>query len=118
MILVGHGSREKGFSSAMRKVASAIRRGGRYSDVSCAYLEIASPSIDDAIGRAAAKRPSEIRVLPYFVLSGRHVNFHIPALVRSAKRKYGRLSRIVLCPYLGYDHRLVELAGKRIAEGK
>ena len=82
----------------------------------CAYLEINSPSIADAIGQAAARGAGEVRVLPYFVLSGRHVNKHIPQIVRQARKKNPGV-RIKLCSYLGYDPRIVDVVRDRIRRG-
>ena len=100
----------------MKKVASRLR--GSFGRVACAYLEIACPSIPEAIDRAVAGGAREVRVLPYFVLSGRHVKEHIPSLVAAARRKHRRRARIILCPYLGYDRKVVELARERIRQGR
>ena len=113
MILVGHGSREAGFSWAMEKVASGIRSDKRFAGVSCAYLEIAKPSIEEAIDLSVEKRSKEIRILPYFVLTGRHVKSHIPEIVAAARKKYSGV-KIILCPYLGYDEKIVSVAKTRI----
>jgi len=115
---VGHGSRERGFQAAMLKVASSLRRQKEFAGVTCAYLEIASPGIREAIDGWAAKKAAEVRVLPYFVLSGRHVKSHIPEIIAEARKKYGRSMKIILCPYLGYDEKIVSLAKRRILEGR
>ena len=116
VILVGHGSREAGFGAAMEKVAAMLKKDRRFSEVSCAYLEIASPSIDLAIDRCVEKKMRQIRVLPYFVLTGRHVKSHIPQIIKRARKKYRGIADIALCPYLGYDEKIVALAKKRILE--
>ena len=118
VILVGHGSREKGFQVAMEKVASRLRRDRRFGGVSCAYLEIASPSIEEAIDLWIVQKALEIRVLPYFVLSGRHVKSHIPEIVRNARKKHRGAAKIILCASLGYDEKIVALAKKRILEAR
>ena len=99
----------------MEKVASQIKKDRRFGGVLCAYLEIARPSISEAIDICAQKRPKQIRILPYFVLTGRHVKSHIPQIVSAARKKHKNIN-IVLCPYLGYDERIVQLAKKRILE--
>ena len=116
VILVGHGSREKGFQAAMEKVASRLRKDKCFAGVSCAYLEISSPSIEEAIGRWVVKKAAQIRVLPYFVLSGRHVKSHIPEIVARAREKHRGAAKIILCASLGYDEKIVALAKKRILE--
>ena len=102
----------------MQKVAARIRKEEHFSNVLCAYLEIASPSIQEAIQFCVEKKSKEIRILPYFVLTGRHVRSHIPEIANEARKKYGNSVKIVLCPYLGYDDNIVILAKKRILEGK
>lgn len=118
VILAGHGSRESGFQAPMEKVASRLRKDKRFSPVTCAYLEITSPSIGEAIDRCVAKKAREIRVLPYFVLGGRHVKTHIPEIIAKAREKHRGASKIILCPFLGFDERLVLLAKKRILKAK
>ena len=114
VILVGHGSRQAGFGEAMEKVASAIKKDRRFSGVSCAYLEVTTPSIEEAIAHCVKKKAKEIRVLPYFVLTGKHVVTDIPNLIKAAKKKHGRSVKIILCPYLGYDKKIVALVKNRI----
>lgn len=115
MILAGHGSRARGFAASMKKVAADLSRE-MGTPVVCAYLEIAKPSIAEAVDRCVAKGAREVRVLPYFVLSGRHVKSHFPEIIAQARRKHARRVEIILCPYLGYDKRLVQLAKQRILE--
>ncbi|HTL71087.1 MAG TPA: CbiX/SirB N-terminal domain-containing protein [Candidatus Eisenbacteria bacterium] len=114
VLLVGHGSRARGFESAMKRVAGKIA-AGRDEEVACAYLEIAPPSVPEAIARLAASGAVEIRILPYFLQSGRHVRRDLPKLVRDEARRH-RGVRLRLCPYLGYDDRLVAVVKKRLAE--
>lgn len=118
VVLVGHGSRARGFSAAMKKVAADLSAAPELGRVVCAYLEITPPSIPDAIARCVEEGAREVRVLPYFVLSGRHVKEDMPRIVAEARKKHGRRARIILCPYLGYDKRMVQLARKRISQAR
>lgn len=118
VVLAGHGSRTRGFSAAMRRVARDLAADGGFGRIICAYLEIARPSIAEAIDRAVAAGAAEVRVLPYFVLSGRHVKEHFPAIAAAARKKHGRRARIILCPYLGYDKKVVSLTKERIRQGR
>ena len=113
MVLVGHGSKAAHFDGAMKRVASRLRRGP-YHLVRCAYLEITSPSIPEAVREAVEKGAREVRVLPYFVLSGRHIRQDIPQIVSAEKKRWRGRTRIVLCPYLGYDERIVGVVRDRL----
>ena len=116
VILIGHGSKARGFDRPMKRVAAALRRGVP-GPVRCAYLEINAPSIPEAIGQAVRRGAREVRLVPYFVLSGRHVTRHIPQIVREEKKRYGKKVRITLCPYLGYDSRIVGVVKDRLRRG-
>lgn len=117
VVLVGHGSRAAGFQKAMEKTASRVRArlGCR---VECAYLEIASPSISEAIEHLARSGATTIILVPYFVLGGRHVGRDIPNFLRLAKKQYRGKVRLMLAPYLGFDERLAELVMRRIRQAK
>jgi sirohydrochlorin ferrochelatase len=116
VIVVGHGSKEPGFEKAMVKAAKALRRGGTFAPVVCAYLGSALPSLPEAVARCVRQGASEIIVAPYFVLAGAHVTKDIPALVREARKKYARRARVRLAPYLGYHEKIVSVIRERIAQ--
>lgn len=112
-MLVGHGSKAARFDGAMKRVASRLRRGP-YRSVRCAYLEITSPSIPDAVRAAVEKGAREVRLLPYFVLSGRHIRQDIPRIVSAEKKRWKGRARVILCPYLGFDERIVSVVKDRL----
>ena len=113
-VIVGHGSKLKGFDAALRKVTRDVRRDKRFFLVQHAYLAINAPSIPEAIRQCARKGAKEIRVLPYFLLSGKHIILHIPRIVSEARKSFPGV-KIILCPYLGYDAALVALVKKRLS---
>jgi sirohydrochlorin ferrochelatase len=115
VILVGHGSKARGFDRAMKRVAAALRRGP-YRTVQCAYLEINSPSISEAIRQAVRRGAREVRVLPYFLLAGNHVRKDIPAIIASERKRQRSKTRIFLRPYLGYDPKIVSVVRERISD--
>ena len=115
LILIGHGSREKGFAAAMIKVAGTIRKEKKFDFVLCAYNEIVAPSFAEAVEILVKKGVKKISVLPYFLQAGRHVQKDIPEFVRTAREKYSGQAEIVLYPYLGYDKQIVKIINKIIA---
>ncbi len=118
VVLVGHGSRARGFDAAMERVAATLRRGRFFGEVCCAFLEAAQPSIPDAINRCVERGAREVRVLPYFVLTGKHVLQDIPRMVHEASRRHADNAQIILCPYLGYHAKIVSVVKQRIGQGK
>ena len=118
VVLVGHGSRTRGFDTAMRRVAATLRREKFFREVCCAFLEAARPSIPEAIDRCIKRGASEVRVLPYFVLTGKHVIHDIPKIIQEASQRHASVAKIILCPYLGYHEKIVSVVKQRISEGK
>ena len=117
VLLVGHGSKTRGFDHAMQRVAKALRKKKDFFSVRCAFLEVAAPSIPEGIAQAVEKGAKEVRVLPYFVLTGKHVTRDIPNIVAEASRKYRGHAKIILCPYLGFDEKIVSVVKKRLSHG-
>ena len=114
LILIGHGSREKGFADAMKKVAGTIRKEKKFDFVLCAYNEIVAPSFAEAVEILVKKGVKRISVLPYFLQAGRHVRCDIPEFVTIERKKYSGKVKIILCPYLGFDKRIVNIVRDRI----
>ncbi len=118
VVLASHGSKALGFDSAMKRVVAALRREKKFKEVCCAFLEVAQPSISEAIDQCVERGAKEVRVLPYFVLTGKHVVHDIPQIVREAASRHAHRAKIVLCPYLGYDPKIVSVAKQRLKEKK
>lgn len=100
----------------MRRVAKLLSGDKRFFGVLCGYLEINKPSIPDAIIEAVRMGADEVRILPYFLLTGRHVNEDIPRIVKEAKKTWKNKVKIILCPYIGFDPKIVSLVKKRITQ--
>lgn len=115
VVLIGHGSKVKGFETPLKKIAKDLEALGRYRDVLPAYLEIASPSIGEAVERCVKRGASIVKLLPYFLLLGAHVTKDLPAITAEAKKKFRGKASIELCPYLGYDPMISAVAEKRLA---
>jgi sirohydrochlorin ferrochelatase len=112
VVLVAHGSRAEAANEAHRMVAAELaRRTGR--TVVPAFLELAEPSIPDAIVAAVGSGAGEVLVLPHFLYPGRHLAEDVPALVAEAARARPGAS-IVLLPPSGADPAMVDLLADQV----
>jgi sirohydrochlorin ferrochelatase len=102
LLLVAHGSRREASNEEVRQLAASLapRAQGRFDAVSCAFLEIAGPSIPEGIEAAVRSGAGEVVVLPYFLSAGRHVAEDIPREVEVKQREHPQV-RIQVTPYLG-----------------
>ena len=116
VILIGHGSRQRGFDAAIRKVARVLKRQGVFSDVRCAYLEIANPLVPEAVEALVRKGARKIILVPYFLQAGLHVKKDVPEIVKNLRRRFRGKTKLILSRYLGFDRRIAALVKTRIRE--
>jgi sirohydrochlorin ferrochelatase len=116
LLVVAHGSRREASNEEVRQLAADLipRAAGRFDGVSCAFLEIAAPSIPDGIEAAVQTGAGEVVVMPYFLSAGRHVAEDIPREVAGKQAEYPQV-RMHITHYLGLapgvPDILLELAG-------
>ena len=63
-----------------------------------AHMEIASPSIKEAVAQCAMQGYKQIIIAPYFLSQGRHIQQDIPALVAEAQAEHPDLACIIAEP--------------------
>lgn len=89
VLLVAHGSRVPESNAEIETIA---RRLAEHLDpdrtVGHAFLELARPSIPDAIDRLVQHGARRILLIPYFLSAGRHVAEDIPGIVADARRRH------------------------------
>jgi sirohydrochlorin ferrochelatase len=73
IVLIAHGSRRDEANAELRQLAAAI--GARRPDdlIVPAFLELAEPSIPEAVRSCVAQGARDVRLFPYFLSAGVHV---------------------------------------------
>lgn len=85
LLIVDHGSRAQEANESLEKIAQLVReRVGEGVLVATAHMDIASPTVPEAVDQLAAQGVKEIVVVPYFLAPGRHSREDIPRLVSDA----------------------------------
>jgi len=109
ILLVDHGSRAKEANASLAAVAELVRaRVGEGIVVAHAHMEIASPTVPEAIAALAERGAREIIVVPYFLAPGRHSKKDIPVLVADAQAAHPHVLFVIAEP-LGPHPLLAEL---------
>lgn len=90
VLLVAHGSRITESNSEIADLAArlAAQATPDRAKVAHAFLELAQPSIPDAIDELAGAGVDRLLLVPYFLTAGRHVGDDIPAIVEAARRRH------------------------------
>ncbi len=88
VVLVSHGSRLSKTKDEVWELIKNLKELVGISLIECAFLEIETPSIPDAIDLCVEKKATEIIILLNFLNAGRHVDYDIPQILDSARKKF------------------------------
>lgn len=114
VLLVSHGSRENSANLEFKRLAKKYQARHPRWKVAHAFLELARPSIPEALETLAhQERTAEILVLPYFLFAARHVKRDIPAILRTFRKEHPRVN-LKLAKPLGLDPKLLAVLDRRI----
>ncbi|ACY17762.1 sirohydrochlorin chelatase [Haliangium ochraceum] len=94
-LLIAHGSSDPSWAEPFRQLA-------QHSGAGLAFLDLAEPSIADAVDQAVAAGARTLRLLPLFMAVGKHVKRDIPAIVDELRARHPACA-IELLPALGQD---------------
>lgn len=94
LLLIAHGSRRPESNDELAQLAWQLKTDmtDQFPIIESGFLEIAQPSIAQAIDHCAAQGATELRVVPYFLAAGRHVSKDLPAMVNAAAGHHPQLS--------------------------
>lgn len=88
IVLVDHGSRVAEANAVLDEVAALLRRRVPDRIVETAHMELAPPTLAEAIARCVAAGAGEIVVHPYFLAPGAHATRDIPAQAAAAAERH------------------------------
>jgi sirohydrochlorin ferrochelatase len=84
LIVFAHGSRVVEANAAVRRVAEAAAAQSGFTLWQEAFLELAQPTLAEAVKALAARGARRIVVTPYFLVMGIHLKEDLPRLLREA----------------------------------
>jgi sirohydrochlorin cobaltochelatase len=113
-LLVSHGSREKSANLEFKRLVEKYRKRHAGWKVSHAYLELARPSIPEALESLSLKS-NEIFVLPLFLFAAKHVKKHIPEILGAFRKKHPSV-KVKLAKPLGSDLQLLDILDRRLKQ--
>lgn len=112
VVLVAHGSRAAAANQAHLDLAASL--DGRIAPtVIGAFMELAQPSIGDAIGQAVEGGATVVAVVPYFLHPGRHQQQDIPQLVADAAETRPGVD-VRLLDYFGADPAVLDVLAAQV----
>jgi len=116
ILVVDHGSRRAASNEQLEDLAGRVARLAPEATVRHAHMELAGPTIDEAVDALAAEGCRELVVLLCFLFEGRHASHDVPALVEEAAVRHPGLKWRLGGP-LGPHDDLARLLLKRAGLG-
>lgn len=113
LILFAHGSRDAQWARPFEALRAAL---APRCDVELAYLELMSPTLEEALARLAARGARRVRVVPVFLGQGAHLRRDLPALAAAAGARHPGLE-IALEPAIGEQPEVIAALAAAIARG-
>jgi sirohydrochlorin ferrochelatase len=110
LLIIAHGSRRQASNEEVLQLADAVRRreGLGFAEVATGFLELAEPTVPDALQGCIDRGATEVIVFPYFLAAGRHVVSDIPEEIGPVQARHPEVSIRVL-PHLGASDILPEV---------
>jgi sirohydrochlorin ferrochelatase len=110
LVIVAHGSRQAAANAEIARLTERIaaQAGEQYSLVTFGFLEMAEPSIPQAIQSCIVAGAQVVWIMPYFLAAGRHVTVDIPQQVKLKQDEFPDVE-IKIMPYLGSLKEIPEL---------
>jgi sirohydrochlorin ferrochelatase len=110
LIIVAHGSRKTSSNEEVMALGEQVDSllGEHYAFVMSAFLEFATPSLEESILSCVEKGTNEIVILPYFLASGNHVTRDIPEVVEKIQASHSKV-KMVLKEHIGSASGMVTL---------
>lgn len=113
LLLVDHGSRAQASNAQLGELAAVVRRHLPVSvELAWAHMELAEPSIEQAINELVRRGISQVVVVPHMLAPGRHATEDVPRLARAAAERHPGL-RVSVSECLGVDDLLAQLIVRR-----
>ena len=110
LVLIAHGSRRQASNQEVLDLAMRLRQpaGDRYQLIKAGFLEIAEPSIPEAIETCIQSGATCIVVVPYFLAAGRHVAEDIPHIVKPVAEQHPQVT-IRISEHIGMSDSMTRL---------
>jgi sirohydrochlorin ferrochelatase len=115
VMIIGHGSRDTGGDSAVKRIVEAIKTSSSSEIVEYAFLQYVQPTPDEALDRCIRQGATKIVIVPFFMQPGVHVTRDIPAFLEKAKKQHPAMD-IRVTDYVGahplMQRIVIDLVGK------
>lgn len=116
IVLVGHGSRVAAANQEFLRLVALFREMTSLI-VEPGFVELAEPTLPQALARAAESGAREVAVLPFVLFAAGHVKSDIPFHIQAARGRYPHV-RFVQGTPIGLHPTVLEILSDRVCEAQ
>lgn len=117
VLIVGHGSRLSGANQEFEALVAAYRQQHPEYEVRHGYIELAAPSLDEALSALIGEGyAGTVVLLPLFLFQAGHAKNDLPLAIARARVAGARMP-IVIAQALGVNHEMVQLYRGHLQSG-
>jgi sirohydrochlorin ferrochelatase len=80
VVIFAHGSRVEAANEAVRRFAREVGNRSEWDAVEPAFLELGTPSLQEAVSGLVARGVNRVVVVPYFLTPGIHLERDLPRI--------------------------------------
>lgn len=86
VILLAHGSRDPLWAKTFEDFTKSAR--AKHSNTRLAYMELCTPSLEQAVNEGVKSGFCSISVLPLFLAQGKHLRYDVPKMLKQYEIKH------------------------------
>lgn len=91
IVLFAHGSRDPEWARPFEAIRERVRQSRPEYPIELAYLEIMSPTLEEAIASLAAQGALAVTVFPLFLAQGGHLRQDVPRILDAIRAAHPRI---------------------------
>ena len=115
ILVLAHGSRQKETEETLARITDMVRMDFPHIPVETAYLQFSERNLEAGLRSLIEGGASEIKVIPYFLFEGVHIQEDIPGEIQAFLKEVDSVD-IQFGRTLGADPRLAAILSDRIRE--
>lgn len=111
IVLFAHGSRDPLWRAPIEAVQSHILANHPGAAVRCAYLELSTPDLPQAVQELVDRGAASVTIVPMFLGTGKHAREDLPVLVAQLRAQHPGV-RLHVQGSIGEDPRMTALMAR------
>ncbi len=113
-LIVAHGSRKDDANQQVKNLVNELSNYYQSVMFEPAFMELASPTIEDGINALAKKNMDQLIAYPYFLFKGMHFSKDIPDIIRSIINKLEKKVDFKMLDPIGQHPKITDLVQEEL----